>query len=371
MGASVPDSAWVKRVTHYYNSFGLTIIEHDLAVGGRNCYQGMPSSYTPPAGRDYPQAGNVTEALSPANNPDVVIVSYPTNNYNFYSISEIMFCLQTMKDSVNALGRTCYVTSSQPRQDGSFPDFASRRILKVIRDSIMNRFGTYAIDFFTDVATPDSFKIRPEYSYGDNIHLNDAGHRVLFQKVLAKNIFDLALPIHLNDFSARQVLSGIEIDWMVTDEAAGSGYVLQRSNDAMQFENIFTTSAPSFSSNNKYKYLDAKIADGNYYYRLLMIENGKRSYSTIKKVSILSSVTIEKISSSSSTLQLYISSAKNEHIRIELLDMKGQKMYRVERNVHPGLTSWNIPIQNYSTGIYAVLIQSNSSRQIRQIFKKE
>ena len=48
MGASTADSSWVKRFTHYYQNLGLTIIEHNTAVPGRNCYQGMPSSYTPP-----------------------------------------------------------------------------------------------------------------------------------------------------------------------------------------------------------------------------------------------------------------------------------------------------------------------------------
>src|SRR5256885_13735345 len=93
MGASVTDSCWVNRLTHYYQQQGLTIIPHNLAVPGRNCYHGMPSSYMPPPSRDFPQPGeNVTMAMT--FNPDVVIVSYPTNNYNFYSTAEIMTCLQ-------------------------------------------------------------------------------------------------------------------------------------------------------------------------------------------------------------------------------------------------------------------------------------
>jgi len=198
MGASVPDSNWVNRLTRYYTSLGLTISAINLAQGGRNCYQGMPSSYTPPPGRDFPQAGiNVTAALT--FNPDVVLVCYPTNNYDVYTIAEIMTCLQMMKDSVNALGKICYITSSQPRQDGFFPDMAARTKLKVIRDSIMNRFGNYAIDFFMPIADPVTYMIRPEYAYRydgvnpDNIHVNDAGHKVLFKQVRNKDIFGIGL----------------------------------------------------------------------------------------------------------------------------------------------------------------------------------
>lgn len=198
MGASTPDSNWVNRLTRYYMTLGLTMNAINLAQGGRNCYQGMPSSYTPPAGRDFPQAGiNITAALS--YNPDVVLVCYPTNNYDIYTIAEIMTCLQMMKDSVNALGKICYITSSQPRQDGFFPDMAARTKLKVIRDSIMNRFGNYAIDFFLPIADPVTYMIRPEYAYKpdgvnpDNIHVNDAGHKVLFKQVRNKNIFGIGL----------------------------------------------------------------------------------------------------------------------------------------------------------------------------------
>jgi hypothetical protein len=369
MGASVPDSMWVKRVTHYYQSFGFTIIEKNLAVGGRNCYQGMPSSYTPPPGRDFPQPGNVTEALT--FNPDVVLVCYPTNNYNFYSIAEIMNCLQTMKDSVNILGKICYITSSQPRQDGSFPDMPARTILKVIRDSIMNRFGTYAIDFFTDVADPVTYMIRPEYSFGDNIHLNDAGHRVLFQKVLEKNIFDFALPVHLTDFSIKQSSTTVEINWSVTDETAGAAYTLQRSNDAVRFENIFSTTSPAAKSKNNYKYVDANLVDGTYYYRLLITENGKKTYSVTREATVQLALTIEKVNMTSSNLRINIRSADYDHLRLEIFDMKGASVYHGEKNVRQGSTTWDIPIVKYPIGVYVLSLQSNSSKQIRQIFKKE
>ena len=70
-----------------------------------------------------------------------------------------MQCLQTIKDSANILGKACYITTSQPRQDGLFPDMAARTKLKVIADSIMNRFGDYAIDFFTPIADPVTYMI--------------------------------------------------------------------------------------------------------------------------------------------------------------------------------------------------------------------
>jgi len=213
MGTTVPDSSWVTRLNYYYTHTGITLELHNLAVSGHNCYHGMPSWYTPPAGRDYPLVNeNVTKALS--FNPEVVLVNYPSNNFNSYSISEILYCLQTIKDAVNASGKTCYITTSQPRMDASFPDLASRTKLKMIRDSIMQRFGNYAIDFFTDLADPVTYQILPIYSFGDGIHCNDRGHALLFEKVKAKNIFGVSSPpppAGCNNVVASAVSGGINV----------------------------------------------------------------------------------------------------------------------------------------------------------------
>ena len=221
MGTSTQDSSWVNRVTKFYQQQGLIVEPHNLAVSGRNCYQGMPSNYVPPVGRDYPMtADNITAALTFG--PEVVIVNYPSNNFNSYSIAEIMFCLQTIKESANAVGKTCYVTTSQPRQDGSFPDLASRMKLKTIRDSIMNRFGNFAIDFYTDVADPITYQILPAYSYGDGIHLNDRGHAILFEKVKAKNIFNSSPPpvSGCNNVVASPVNGGITVSGLAAPVVA-------------------------------------------------------------------------------------------------------------------------------------------------------
>src|SRR6185436_346264 len=79
---------------------------------------------------------------------------------------------------------------------------------------IMNRFGNYAIDFYTDVTDAATYQILPIYSYGDGIHLNDRGHAVLFEKVKAKNIFGSAPPpppSGCNNIIASPITAGITV----------------------------------------------------------------------------------------------------------------------------------------------------------------
>ena len=199
-GASSPDSSYVGRINYYYNNLGIQLTVHNLAVGGYNCFRGLPTSYitNPPPppfqllDNPYPDV-NETRALT--FNPDVVIVGYPSNNYQLatWTITKILDCHQKIFDSIVAAGKVCYITTPQPRQDGGvFGTTESRQKLKDIRDAMMVQFGNYAIDFWTGIALPDN-TINPIYSVGDNIHLNNAGHKELFKRVRDKNIFGIGL----------------------------------------------------------------------------------------------------------------------------------------------------------------------------------
>ena len=198
-GATAPDSAYVGRINYYYNNLGIPLTVYNLAVGGYNCYRGLPTSYStnPPPGfvmhdQPYPD-NNVTKALT--FNPNVVLVNYPTNEYYRadWLISEIVDCHQKIYDSVVAAGKVCFIATPQPRQDGGiYGTPESRQKLHDIRDAIIAQFGNNAIDFWTGIALPDN-TMNPIYSAGDNIHLNNAGHKELFKRVRDKNIFGIGL----------------------------------------------------------------------------------------------------------------------------------------------------------------------------------
>ena len=53
--------------------------------------------------------------------------------------------------------------------------------------------GESAVDFWTELALPGA-TIDPRYDSGDGIHLNDAGHRILFERMAAKGILAGAEP---------------------------------------------------------------------------------------------------------------------------------------------------------------------------------
>jgi lysophospholipase L1-like esterase len=196
--ASSKDSCWVSMLNNYYKC-RLNIIDsaYNLGVMGTTNYQAMPSGYTPPPSRPSPDvAHNVSKAVSILSNLSntangVVIVNFPTNGYINYSIAEIMNSLQTIFDSVTVTGSRCYITTTQPRCDAGYNTAAVKKKLADIKDSILNRFDNNAINFWDGMFNSADTTIQTGYSCGDFIHFNNTGHRVLFERVIAKNIFGL------------------------------------------------------------------------------------------------------------------------------------------------------------------------------------
>lgn len=189
-GQGVPtDSAWAMKLKKYYLGLNLIDTLHRIAASTYDCYSGMPTGYVPPPGRNSPNISyNITRLMTRTPMPTTIIVSYPNTNYNIFSDQEILFCLDSIKKYANAMGAVCFIATTQPRDNY---DDAGRARLKYLNDVIKNYFGYYAIDFFTPLYNPANNRLKPEYALGDGVHINSRGHEVLFQQVLAKNIFNI------------------------------------------------------------------------------------------------------------------------------------------------------------------------------------
>ncbi len=256
LATSSPDSGWVRRLNHYYK-YQLTVLDtvFNLGISGRNLYHAMPGTYTPPAGRPSSDPlNNVSRAnhllsgtIPPANG--VVIINFPTGGYDTYSIAEIMSALQLMYDSAIRNGNRCYVTTTQPRVDAGFNTSAIKRKLADLKDSILNRFGAAnTINFWDGMFNPVDTTIATPYSAGDDVHFNNAGHRILFERVKAKNIFNLPAPSYRSNVnptglwsnaSSWQVYNGTA--WVTASEppSAGSGTITILTGDSIRI-NGFT-----------------------------------------------------------------------------------------------------------------------------------
>lgn len=119
------------------------------------------------------------------------------------------------------------------------------------------------------------------------------------------------LPVSLLSFDAVQDKNAVDVKWVTTAETNTKEYIVQRSYNGMQFQNIGTVPAAGNSTKQlSYLFKDADALQsgaGKIYYRLQIRDNdGKASYSKIAMLNILSSGNILALYPNPVKTQLYL-----------------------------------------------------------------
>jgi acyl-CoA thioesterase I len=184
VGATPSDSAWVNRVRLATLTNKRSLYFINLAVAGYTTYQGMPNGYNMVNRPAVDTARNITKALS--YKPSLVMITYPTNDVaNNYTDDEIMDNYKQMVYLLDSAKVKYIVFGTQPR---NFTEAAQRERLKTLNDKIKTTYAAHLNDNFDAFATSE-LMIKPELSYGDGVHLNNAGHYIIVQSVLTNTIF--------------------------------------------------------------------------------------------------------------------------------------------------------------------------------------
>lgn len=359
------DSGYAFKLSKYYKSLNFIDTLYNIAVNGSDPYIGMPSSYSPPAGRDAPDGRyNITKAVNFVPKPDVIIVNYPSNHYDYFTYSEVLFCLQTIKDSANAKGIVCYITTTQPRDNFNADE---REKLRVLRDSIMNRFGEFAMDFYDPIVQNPEMVIKPEYSLGDGVHTNPAGQTVLENVVIDKNVLLSVLPLKFIDVSGRNIENGIEINWSINGAGKNEHFSVERSSDGFNFVNVGDI---DFSEGkNNYQYFDLTAMRGKNYYRII-----GRNPDNRKIISKIVSVTLNfrtfaNIFFDQDAQKLHIRLAQNNLVNPTLLyiyDQSGKTV--IKKFITPNIGSqYELSLSHLPKAIYSVLVISGDQKSIKNI----
>lgn len=182
-GPSTPDSAWVNRYRQYLQAINPQNQVTNLAIGGTTTYHIMPSWFSAPGKPTTNPNNNVTQAINLG--ADAIIVNMPSNDAaNGFGIAEQMSNFIAISNSADSAGIPVWVCTTQPKNSISA---ASKAVQTGVRDSILNYFGNFAVDFWNGIADAND-DILPQYNSGDGTHLSDAGHAVLIQRIINEEI---------------------------------------------------------------------------------------------------------------------------------------------------------------------------------------
>lgn len=184
-GTSPIDNAWVNRYRRYVQGFNPNNQVINLAKGGYNSYHLMPSDAAVPSNRMAPDTvRNITKALQ--FKPDGLIINLPSNDIsNGYSVKEQLDNFRMYAAFAEANNIELWITTTQPR---NFPKERDRLLQVEVKDSLERMFGDHCIDFWRGFAD-NSLNVVKEYDSGDGCHLNNEGHRILKDRVIASQAF--------------------------------------------------------------------------------------------------------------------------------------------------------------------------------------
>lgn len=244
--------------------------------------------------------------------------------------------LTQQQNSTNSIYAGLYVMEN-PTSDASFKDLTT------------NEYRNIAIN-----------PTRIDVSSDRHVYVSQGGTGVV------KMFYDFALPVELYFFEVLQDDCTVSINWEVISENKIDYYEIERSsNDGLNFESIQLV-APIESMN--YFWKDESVNTGRYFYRLKMWDmNGTFEYSDVEsvmvncgerkdnKIHIFPNPIIPEISSSV-TIELNFPGTSQLYI----VDMFGDQLVTIPLVLEDGWISLNIPIHQFSAGIYFINIESET-----------
>ncbi len=163
---------------------------------------------------------------------------------------------------------------------------------------------------------------------------------------------------------AVEMKFGTALKWSTIWEINMKEFVIEKSLDGIDFDEIATLQATSFSNVDKsYHYLDVNPLYGAAYYRLKEIAlNGKYSYSTIvyferKHTNDLHMVAMSNVQVSK-IFNIKFDTMKELEVTCILKNFKGQVLDTFTQQMKNGLNDIKLNLEHYAPGIYFFTVKN-------------
>lgn len=179
----------------------------------------------------------------------------------------------------------------------------------------------------------------------------------------------VTLPVEINSFEATAINNHIALDWSTASEKNSQKFIVQRTLDAIHFEEIGEVASSGNSSTlKKYNFIDKSPFEGKSYYRLKSVDlDGTFEYSKLIAVSL------QKVNPSfavypnpvvSRSFSFEMPDANKETVQMSLASPMGrvvlqQKISLLENKVE-------LP-QNVEKGTYLLIIQTPAGQRTTRL----
>lgn len=207
------------------------------------------------------------------------------------------------------------------------------------------------------------------YYYAD---IQIAGNRTITAPIWFTK--EALLPITLLSFNAylNKEFNVVNLNWQTTNEISNNYFILEKSNNGVEFFRLDSVKAKNTSGINNYAIVDKQPFDNITYYRLKQVDmDGKYSYSKIIAVqlnNLLNEFTIQP-NPIYNQASVKIKSYKKENTILKIMDMQGRVVLQQLLQLNIGTQQININCNSLQKGLYNATLFLNNQIITRKVVK--
>ncbi|WEK37410.1 MAG: T9SS type A sorting domain-containing protein [Candidatus Pseudobacter hemicellulosilyticus] len=181
---------------------------------------------------------------------------------------------------------------------------------------------------------------------------------------------DGTLPLRNLEFTGSLLNDRSQLEWLVQQEQNISYYEVQYSEDGSHFSAIGQVSSKgNTNGTHEYSFTDNNhVTVANRYYRLKAVgaRDGDETLSPIVKLSLRSLQTVKvQPNPFEKELKVKLNLRNPEQVRIRLLDISGQQLYKTDERLSRGDHTIDIPVSaRMSPGVYLLEIFTGSDNYV-------
>ncbi len=177
----------------------------------------------------------------------------------------------------------------------------------------------------------------------------------------------IMLPIILHNFDGKSYMRGIMLNWTTSYEGNNNGFFVERSKDAVTFENIgFVNSLAKNGNSNRplnYSFLDMSAKYGNYY-RLTQVDfDGKKSNSKVIYLFnyVEEEIHIETIfpNPARNIINVTFCSTNEQNLVVQFIDQFGSVVLKESISIKQGMINSPFSISRLMPGQYYIRVFSD------------
>lgn len=166
------------------------------------------------------------------------------------------------------------------------------------------------------------------------------------------------------DLKAVAQAQAVDLRWQTQGFADGTGFLLQRSADGMQFTTLETVTGNSA--------VDHAVTPGQWYYRIEAQEaDGSSYFSPMVTVMVSGSATasvIKGIAAQGSSVRTFLHLPDAGSYLLTIRTVDGQPVYHVEMNGQAGDITTDIALGARAHGVYVLTLSGNDANSSREFF---